>query len=231
MSLEAAIVAAFHTNLALRLAPRLYGTHFESMTFPSFFTDIPPIVVHDRLAEFLGAADGGIIEYRYADAVKLAGHSCPTVAGAYLLARRALATLYPDELPERGDIRIDFRNAQESGVTGVIAAVIGLITGAAGMGGFKGIGGNFSRRNLLHFDDLDLPGEVAFKRADSGECIALTLHLEHVAPDPRTAPLLQRLLAGERDPAVARAFADLWQDRVRRILVDHIEDSRLVSIA
>lgn len=62
--------------------------------FPSFFTEIPPIVVHDRLAEFLGAADGGVIEYRYADAVKLAGHSCPTVAGAFLLARRALASLY-----------------------------------------------------------------------------------------------------------------------------------------
>jgi len=77
------------------------------MTFPSFFADIPTIVVHDRLAEFLGAADGGVIEYRYADAVKLAGHSCPTVAGAYLLARRALAALYPDTLPERGDIQVE----------------------------------------------------------------------------------------------------------------------------
>ena len=92
------------------------------MSFPSFFTEIPPIVVHDRLAEFLGAADGGVIEYRYADAVKLARHSCPTVAGAFLLAQRALAALYPGELPERGDIQVSFRNAQESGVTGVMAA-------------------------------------------------------------------------------------------------------------
>ena len=84
------------------------------MSFPPFFDDIPPIVVHDRLAEFLGAAEGGIIEYRYADAVKLAGHSCPTVAGAYLLTRRALAALYPDVLPERGDVQVEFRNAQEN---------------------------------------------------------------------------------------------------------------------
>lgn len=201
------------------------------MSYPAFFTEVPPIVVHDRLAELLGAVDGGIIEYRYADAVKLAGHSCPTVAGAYLLVRRALAALYPDQLPERGDIHVGFRNAQESGVTGVIAAVIGLITGAAGVGGFKGIAASFSRRDLLHFDDHGLPGEVAFKRADGGERVVLALHLEHVAPDPRTAPLLQRLLAGERDPAVAKAFADLWQDRVRRILVDHIDDPRLATIA
>jgi len=35
-------------------------------------------VLRDPLAELLGAAEGGIVEYRYADAVKLAGHSCPT---------------------------------------------------------------------------------------------------------------------------------------------------------
>lgn len=33
--------------------------------------------MYDPLAEFLGAAEGGLIEYGYADAVKLAGHSCP----------------------------------------------------------------------------------------------------------------------------------------------------------
>ena len=63
------------------------------MAFPSFFSEIQPLVVHDRLAEFLGAADGGVIEYRYADAVKLAGHSCPTVAGTWLLTCRALTAL------------------------------------------------------------------------------------------------------------------------------------------
>ena len=78
------------------------------MAFPSFFAEIPPIVVHDRLAQFLGAAEGGIIEYRYVDAVKLAGHSCPTVAGAWLLTSRLLTALYPDALPERGGIRVDF---------------------------------------------------------------------------------------------------------------------------
>lgn len=200
------------------------------MSFPPFFDDIPPIVVHDRLAEFLGATEGGIIEYRYTDAVRLAGHSCPTVAGAYLLTHRALAALYPDALPERGDVQVEFRNAQENGVTGVIAAVVGLITGAGGIGGFKGIAGRFSRRDLLRFDDPDQPGEIAFMRRDSGKRFELTLHLEQVPPDPRTGPLLQRLLAGERDPAVARDFSELWQDRVRRIVVDHIDDERLVTL-
>lgn len=186
--------------------------------------------MHDRLAEFLGAAEAGIIEYRYVDAVKLAGHSCPTVAGAYLLTRRVLVALYPDQLPERGEIEVNFREAQEDGVAGVIAAVVGLITGAAGIGGFKGIAGQFSRRNLLGFEALDLPSGITFTRRDNGRTLTASLHLERVAPDPRTGPLLQRLLAGERDPSVAEAFASLWQDRVRRILIDHCDDPELVSL-
>lgn len=201
------------------------------MSFPSFFAEVPAVVVHDRLAGFLGASNDGIIEYRYVDAVKLAGHSCPTVAGAYLLTRRVLAALYPDELPERGEIGVNFREAQEEGAAGVMAAVVGLITGAAGIGGFKGIAGKFSRRNLLGFEAVDLPGGIAFTRRDSGRRLTASLHLERVAPDPRTGPLLQRLLAGEHDPAVAEAFAGLWQDRVRRILIDHGDDPELVSLA
>lgn len=53
-----------------------------SMQYPAFFDEVEPIVLYDPLAEFLGAATAGRVEYTYLDAVKLAGHSCPTVAGA-----------------------------------------------------------------------------------------------------------------------------------------------------
>ena len=74
------------------------------MHLPAFYSHAPRVLVRDPLAELLGAADGGLIEYGYADAVRLAGHSCPTVAGAYLMARAGLRTLYPDTLPERGGV-------------------------------------------------------------------------------------------------------------------------------
>ena len=74
------------------------------MAFPAFFADIPPITLRDPLAELLGAAENGLIEYHFADAVKLAGHSCPTVAGAWLMTVRALRALYGDETPVRGNI-------------------------------------------------------------------------------------------------------------------------------
>ncbi|WP_313951876.1 hypothetical protein [Accumulibacter sp.] len=76
------------------------------MTFPGFFAAVPTIAVRDHLAEFLGAAEGGLIEYGYAGAVKLAAHSCPTVAGSYLLCSRVLKALYPEQIPLRGEIRV-----------------------------------------------------------------------------------------------------------------------------
>ena len=76
------------------------------MGFPAFFDQAPRILVRDGLAELLGAAEGGLIEYGYADAVRVAGHSCPTVAGTWLMARAALRALYPDGPAERGEITV-----------------------------------------------------------------------------------------------------------------------------
>lgn len=86
-----------------------------AMHTPAFFDAVPAIVVADPLAEMLGAAEGGLIEYRYVDAVKVAGHSCPTVAGAWLMTPAALARVYPGETPRRGEIRVELRQAIDEG--------------------------------------------------------------------------------------------------------------------
>ncbi len=92
--------------------------------FPAFYAEAPVVTVYDPLARFLGAARQGLIEYRYADVVRLAGHSCPTVAGAYLMALHGLRALYGTETPVRGDVEVFMRDAPGSGVTGVIASVV-----------------------------------------------------------------------------------------------------------
>ena len=200
------------------------------MTYPAFFDQSPSIVVHDRLAQFLGAFSDGLITYRYLDAVRLAGHSCPTVAGAYLMTRRALQLLYPDAIAERGAVQVQFSAAQDEGVTGVIAGVIGLITGAAGAGGFKGIGGDFRRQNLMHFG-FDADAEVRFERSDSGACVRLGMQMNRVPAEPGVAAALQKIRSGQAAPEELAHFAALWQERVRRILTDHADDPELIVSA
>lgn len=197
------------------------------MPFPDFFAQIPSLSLRDLLADTLGAATDGIIEYHYADAVKLAGHSCPTVAGAWLMASRALAALYPDSLPLRGDIRVELRGAQDAGTIGVVGAVLGLITGAAGEGGFKGLGSRHVRRDLLRFG-VDIDAEARITRLDNGASVLLDYHPEVVPQAPEMPPLMARVVGGVADAGERAAFGQLWQDRVRRILLQQSERPTIV---
>ncbi|MBF0128842.1 MAG: hypothetical protein HQL33_02500 [Alphaproteobacteria bacterium] len=199
------------------------------MDYPAFFDEVPGIRVHDPLLAFLGASRDGVIHYGYLDAVKLAGHSCPTVAGAYLMVLKGLAALYGDVLPERGGIRVYFPDAQESGTTGVIANVFGLITGAASSAGFKGIAGSFNRSGLMSFT-APVDGVATLHRIDTGASVTLRYQPEVVSPDPALRPLMQRTISGQASDGERQRFADLWQDRVRRILVDHRDDPALVLV-
>lgn len=199
------------------------------MRYPDFFDAVPRLRLRDPLAEFLGAVEDGVIEYGYVDAVRLAGHSCPTVASAYWMTRQALRALYGSQLPERGAMRVEFREDRQAGVTGVIANVVSMLTGATQDTGFKGLAGRFDRRDLLFFG-VDVPLEIRFTRTDTADSIDVAVNLRKVAGDPDTAMLLQRCLGGGNDAQDARRFGALWQDRVRRILLDHGEDPEVFEL-
>jgi formylmethanofuran dehydrogenase subunit E len=199
------------------------------MQTPPFYGEVRSLTVHDPLAEFLGAAENGRIEYRYIDAVKLAGHSCPTVAAAYWMTLKALATLYPDSLPERGGIRVEFRQDRLSGVTGVIANVVAMLTGATHDTGFKGIGGRFDRRQLLYFS-ADVAEEIRFTRLDTGQAVDVAARLQGVPFVPGTSELMQKCLDGSATSQETSEFRENWQARVRALLLDHGDDAEIFPV-
>ncbi len=200
----------------------------NQMNHPAFFDQAPTITLHDGLAELLDAFHDGMITYRYVDAVRLAGHSCPTVAGAYLMARRALNLLYPDRTPERGAIKVRFSARADEGVTGVVGSIIGLITGAAGTGGFKGIGGQFRRQSSMYFANKAVSA-VSFERIDNGVSVQLAMQMNRVKADPRIGALMKKIVEGVSAEKERNEFAMLWQDRVQRILIDHANDPKLIA--
>jgi len=202
------------------------------MDFAEFFTQAPTITLQDPLAIFLGASKSGLITYSYTDAVKLAGHSCPTVAGAYLMVRSGLRHLYGSDTPRRGDIEVYLRGARDEGTTGVIAAVATLITGAASEIGFGGIGADhhFARRDLMRFN-APIDGLLALRRRDTGRGAVLDLDAAIVPPHPDLRALMAKAVAGQANDAEQARFAALWQDRVKRMLLDSADDVRLIQIA
>lgn len=200
------------------------------MTFPDFFARAPVVRVRDGLAELLGATEGGVMDYHYADAVRLAGHSCPTVAGAFLLARAALAMLYPDQVPERGGVSVHMPAPVTEGTTGVVAQVLTLLTGAAADNGFHGLGGRHVRSGLLSYATAPTDDGIVFRRLDTGASVTLSLDASSVPPDPAQRTLLGSVMQGSADAAQRRAFGAAWQDRVRRLLTEHADDPRVIRV-
>lgn len=193
------------------------------MNYPDFFDAVPRISLYDPLAEFLGATEEGRLEYSYIDAVRLAGHSCPTVAAAYWATYKALVSLYPDSMPVRGDIRVAFRLGRASGVTGVIANVVSMLTGAMSDNGFKGLSGRFDRRERLFFSQ-DMEGDIRYTRLDTGQTVELALNLHLVPAAARLSELMAACLSGNANQTETTEFRQLWQERVRRILLEHGDD-------
>lgn len=203
----------------------------HAAAFPEFFAAAPRIRLRDPLADFLGASADGVLEYTYADVVKLAGHSCPTVASAYLMVRAALYALFPGTVPERGAVRVDMPQPAHEGVSGVMGNVIAFVTGAAGEGGFHGIGSRFDRRDLLSYGASNLGDQVRFARGDTGAAVGVQARAERVPGDPRIRALIPRCLAGVATPDEAQLFRSLWQDRVRRLLTEHADDPEVIVVS
>ncbi len=199
------------------------------MTYPDFFDQVEPIQLEDPLSNFLGAFEEGLMEITYLDCVKLAGHSCPTVAGAYLMAKKGLAALYGNELPRRGSIRVSLHENEAEGVTGVIGNVIAFIAGANGIGGFKGIGGHFSRNNLLHYD-VPMEGEVTLTRTDTNRSVTLSYNPSIIPADPAMQPLMGKSLQGLASAGERKKFGQLWQARVEKILLSAALWDQMITI-
>lgn len=201
------------------------------MNFPSFFAEAPRLKVRDPLAAFLGASEDGTLEYGYEDAVRLAGHSCPAVAGAYLMIVNGLSYLYDEALPERGGIEVFMRAECDESTTGVLASIVTLLTGAAAAGGFHGIGParRFARRDLLHFG-ADVDGVMGLRRRDTGIGVVVDIDTGAVPHAAEMAAVMPGVVSGEADAVGLSSFAALWQDRVRRMLIEHADDPKLIHL-
>ena len=188
------------------------------MKYPAFYDKVQPIKLHDSLSQFLGAFEDGNLEITYLDCVKLAGHSCPTVAGAYLMALRGLEVLFADHLPQRGRIKVEMRDDVANGVTGVVCNVISFIAGANGPGGFKGIQGHFSRDNLIAYN-APIQSEVRLVNLDTNESVQIDYNPSSVPPSPEMQPLMGKAIQGVASRDEMKRFGQIWQERVEKILL------------
>ena len=145
------------------------------------------------------------------------------------MTRAALARLYPAQMPQRGEVRVELRERQDDGVAGVVASVAALVTGAAGSGGFKGLAGRHARRDLLAFG-VPMRGQLRVTRLDTGAAAEVSHHPDAVPRPPLLKALMLAALAPQSEPTARNAFAKAWQDWVRAILIEHADDPALITM-
>ncbi len=199
------------------------------MTYPPFYDQVETITLYDPLAEILGSFEKGEITFSYLQVVQIAGHSCPTVGGAYLMTLKALQTLYPDTLPVRGEIKVSFKESLEDGVAGVISNVISNITGATDKSGFKGLGGKFARHSLMDFE-AQISANARFTRTDTDESVDVFYNPQSVPANPNMQPLLQKTMQKTATDEERKLFGSYWQERVKEILTNYDNYPRLIEV-
>ncbi len=196
--------------------------------FRDFFYQVPPIRLREPLAEALGAFKNrdSVLEYRFIDLVKMAGHACPTIAGAFLSCQAALEALYPDAMPVRGEIGVTVFGAMDEGVNGVIGQAFSFITGAAPTSGFRGLGHRFKRKDLLVFRQQDSDQEAKcfeFHRTDQDQSVLVKFYPDRIPSDPeksrRMSELMVKVIWEAATEQEREEFRGLWMGRVQDMLL------------
>jgi len=187
--------------------------------------DADPIEICDPVAEALGVlAPGDPFVVTYRDAVKEAGHSCPTASGAYRIAQLGLDALYPDDYPVRSEIEVQAAGPRDDATYGVMSRIVSYVTGATGDDGFGGLAGGYGgRRDLLVFDAFDpaTPEPTfRFRRTDTDETVEVTYHVGDVPDGGPAIGNLQGILDGSASDERRAAFAEAWHRRVQVVLAD-----------
>jgi len=184
------------------------------MKYLDFFDEIPSITLYDDLSQFLGVNDDGVIELTYVDIVKTAGHSCATVAGAYLIALKGLKALYGENLPQRGYIKVELQKTPTDDNAGVVGCVLSNITGATTDYGFGGIPtGKFNRRGLLFFG-VDMECDVRFTRLDTDESVCVN-YKPQVVVNPMA--ILKSAIKPDAKPEDIQSFPTRFQAMVKTV--------------
>ena len=141
---------------------------------------------------------------------------------------KGLKSLYGNEIPLRGGIKVEFREDPDDGVAGVIANTVTNITGATETSGFKGIGGSFVRHSLMKFA-VPIESSVRFTRIDTGASVDVYYYPEKIPGDPLIQELMPKVLYNSASDNERTRFGSLWQDRVREIIIYKDEVITVIS--
>lgn len=176
------------------------------------------IHVREPFAEFLKATSTEFdFELSLLDVVRFAGHACPSMIGAFIISKKATEELFENQIVIRGDVQVSTSSSVNSGATGPICNVFSMIFGAWEKSGFGGLNGNFKRRDLLKFSDVEVPsGAFRFKNIRTSKVIDIYYSPAQAIKDEK---------------AIEAEFPMDWRIKIKKILKNADNCLKVVRIS
>ena len=196
----------------------------------AYISEVAPIMMLEPYFQIFGQSQEPV-PYYYEEAVKLAGHSCGAITGAWVITKKALEVLYPDgEIPVRGQIAVEAPGAEDEWFVGVFGDVINFITGASPRTGFIGAefgkaNDVFVRQNKMVYSEKPT-GQVPpmrewkFTRLDTGATVGIKFNLIVITPlpTPGRVAMGKKLASGKATAEEAADYYQYWNDRATYVL-------------
>ena len=186
----------------------------------ALYDKAPTIVIKEPDAVMKGCLpeDNDVIHINLTDVAKYARHVCAGIASGYMMTHLALQALYPESIPERGQIRIAGSALKEP------VCVAAYITGADPHG---------HEGNDMVIDpslSTGKPGDVVmvFQRKDTGKSVKTVFHKFNLVPQD-TACKIQELVhhkipEGRASQAEKEYVRKTVQSYVKKVILDTPED-------
>jgi len=184
------------------------------------YDQAPVIRIVEPSANAVGSVVDGqnTLTIRLTDVALYSGKICPGMAAGYMLTSAALAALYPDSTPVRGQIRV-----AASAPNGVFD-LASYITGARAFYGRHGInGGDLVVDPTL---ESEVPGEfvIVFQRKDTGQAVRATLNKGPLMTPEQKAAFKSFQAAVYNGTATEEQKQEVWP-RIQAIVKTIIEDA------
>ena len=167
--------------------------------WPEFYNQAPEILIIDPMAVVVGSMPEGsnMITINLTDVAIYSGHICPSMAAGYMLTKKAMDALYPNSIPQRGQIRVSAMAASD------LMDVASYITGARAF---------YGRDEINAYDlvvDPSLKSEkrgqyvMVFQRKDTGKAVKAVYDKFKLIPEKKVKEVkafLNKMLTGKALP-------------------------------
>lgn len=188
--------------------------------WPEFYSQAPEILIIDPMAVMAGSMPEGanMLTIKLTDVALYSGRICPSMAAGYMLTKKAMDALYPNSIPQRGQIRVSATAAATE-----LMEVTSYITGVRPLYGR----GEINACDLVIDPSLKPKKHgqyvMVFQRKDTGKAVKGVYNKFKLIPEKKIKKIKKiskKILQGNASPREKEKNWSILNTMVEKVLME-----------